>query len=133
MKTLKTLTLAAVTGLGLMATTAAANPANVERVTEGLIAAGMAIELDDQCGDVRVRMLRGLNFLQGLKSHLSDLGYSNAEIDAFIDNDAEKDRLEGIARQRLSALGVVEGNGASYCTVARGQIDQGTQVGRLLR
>lgn len=133
MNTLKNTTTAALLGLTFAATSASANPASVERVTEGLIAAGMAIELGDQCGDVRVRLLRGINFLQGLKSHLSDLGYSNREIDAFIDNDAEKDRLEEIARQRLSALGAVDGNGASYCTVARGQIFQGTQVGRLLR
>ncbi len=133
MNTLKNTTSAALLGLTFVASSASANPATVERVTEGLIAAGMAIELGDQCGDVRVRMLRGLSFLQGLKSHLGDLGYSNSEIDAFIDNDIEKDRLEAIARQRLSDLGAVEGNGASYCTVASGQISQGTQVGLLLR
>lgn len=136
MTTLKT-TLAALTfGAVLaapMATPVAANPAQVERVTEGLIAAGMAIELDDNCGAVDVRLLRGLNFLQGLKSHLSDLGYSNAEIDAYIDNDAEKDRLEAIARQRLSDLGVRVGETETYCIVARGQIAQDTAVGRLLR
>lgn len=129
---IRTSVLAAALGLS-MAVPATANPANVERVTEGLIAAGMALELGEQCGDVRVRMLRGLNFLQGLKSHLSDLGYSSAEIDAFIDNDAEKDRLEAIARQRLAALGVKSNDAASYCTVARAQIAQGTQVGQLLR
>jgi len=133
MKTMTSMTCAALLGLTLSASAASANPANVERVTEGLISAGMAIELGDQCRDVRVRMLRGINFLQGLKSHLSDLGYSGREIDAFIDSDVEKDRLEAIARERLSDLGVVEGNGATYCTVARAQIAQGTQVGQLLR
>jgi hypothetical protein len=123
---------AAVLG-AVMATSATANPGDVTRVTEGIIAAGMAVELDDNCGDVSVRMLRGLNFLQGLKSALRDEGYSNAEIDAWIDDDGEKDRLEAIARQRLSDLGVRTNDPASYCTVARGQIDQDTQIGRLLR
>lgn len=122
-----------VISLTLAATTATANPANVERVTEGLIAAGMAIELGDNCDDVSVRMLRGLNFLQGLKSHLQDLGYSNSEIDAYIDNRSEKARLETIARQRLNSLGVRTDDGSTYCTVARAQIAQGTSVGRLLR
>jgi len=116
-----------------LAAPAVANPANVARVTEGLIAAGMAIELAERCDDVRVRMVRGLNFLQGLKNHLSSLGYSNAEIEAFIDDDVEKDRLEGIARQRLVDLGATPGNAASHCSVARAQIAQGTQVGQLLR
>ena len=133
MMTLKNTITAAVVGLTLTATTATANPANVERVTEGLIAAGMAIELDDNCNGVSIRMLRGLNFLQGLKSHLQSLGYSNAEIDAYIDNRTEKARLETIARQRLNSLGVRTDDAATYCTVARGQIAQDTQVGRLLR
>ena len=119
--------------LSLSATLAMANPGNVERVTEGLITAGMAIELDDNCGDVRVRLLRGINFLQGLKSHLKDLGYSGRDIDAYIDNDAEKDRLEIIARQRLNDLGVRTNDASTYSTVAKGQIAQATQVGQLLR
>jgi hypothetical protein len=117
----------------MTATTATANPANVERVTEGLIATGMAYELGDKCNGVSARLLRGLNFLYGLKSHLRDLGYSNAEIDTFVDDRAEKGRLEAIARARLEALGVRTDDAATYCAVARSQIAQDTQVGRLLR
>jgi len=111
----------------------AQSPADVTPVTEGLIAAGMAIELGDQCDDVRVRYLRGLNFLQGLKNTLQEEGFTSAQIDDFIDSDVEKDRLEAIARSRLADLGVVTTQPATYCTVARGQIAQDTQVGRLLR
>lgn len=120
--------------LGLaFAAPASANPANVDRVTEGLIITGMAYELSEECGNVNARMIRGLNYLMGLKRHLEDLGYSDAEIDAFIDNDVEKDRLEGIARQRLADLGVRTGDEASYCAVARAQMAADTPVGRLLR
>ena len=132
MTPLKPLLSAALLG-AMLSTAASANPANVERVTDGLIAAGMAIELDDNCGDVRVRMLRGLNFLQGLKNHLQDLGYSNAEIDAYIDNRDEKQRLKDIAQERLFALGVRADDPATYCIVANAQIAEGTQVGQLLR
>jgi len=112
---------------------AQSSPSDVTAVTEGLIAAGMAIELGDFCDDVSVRMVRGLGFLQGLKRDLSDHGFSDEEIDAFIDDDAEKDRLEDIARGRLTDLGVVPGEPSTYCRVARGQMDQGTRVGWLLR
>ncbi|MCF2903434.1 DUF5333 domain-containing protein [Octadecabacter sp. CECT 8868] len=132
MKT-KTTWLMAATVAMAMGSTATANPRNVEYVTEGLIAAGMAVELGDYCGSVDVRLIRGLNFLQGLKRHLDDLGYTDAEIEQYIDNDVEKERLEGIARQRLADLGVRPGDSASYCTVARAQMAAGTQVGRLLR
>lgn len=108
-------------------------PGDIEEVTEGLIAVGMAVELSDRCDSVSARRLRGINFLFGLKSTLEEAGFSNAEIDAYIDNRAEKNRLEGIARDRLAALGVVPGQQSTYCSVARGQIAQGTQVGQLLR
>jgi len=122
-------------GLALAATTAFANPPlrDVTRVSEGLIAAGMAIELGDNCNSVSTRLIRGLNFLQGLKNHASDLGYSNAEIDAYVNDRAEKARLETIARGRLADLGVSVGDPASYCVVAQAQMAAGTQVGQLLR
>jgi len=112
---------------------AQSSPGEVTRVTEGLIAAGMAIELGDFCNGVSVRLVRGISFLQGLKGDLRDSGFTDAQIDAYIDNDQEKDRLEAIARGRLADLGVVTTEPASYCRVAQGQISQGTQVGQLLR
>lgn len=124
---------AALMGLTMIATTANANPGEVTRVTEGLIAVGMAFELSEKCDSVSARNLRGLNFLFGLKAHLQELGYSKREIDAYIDNRAEKDRLEAIARQRLATLGVRTDDPSSYCTVARAQIAQGTLAGSFLR
>lgn len=133
MFTFKKTTTAAVMGLTMLATTASANPSDVSRVTEGLIAVGMAFELSEQCDSVSARKVRGLNFLFGLKSHLQELGYSNREIDAYIDNRVEKDRLEAIARQRLETLGVRTDQPATYCSVARDQMAQGTLAGSFLR
>ncbi|SEW02054.1 hypothetical protein SAMN04488515_0684 [Cognatiyoonia koreensis] len=106
---------------------------DVSRVTEGLIAVGMAVELSDKCGDLSPRTLRGITFLRSLQNHARDLGFSQSQIDDFVDNKDEKRRLEAIARARLADLGVVEGQETTYCTVGRTQISQGTQVGRLLR
>lgn len=128
-------TLALVLGLALAATSALANPPlrDVTRITEGLIATGMAYELSEKCSSLNARTLRGINFLFSLRQHAQELGYSDAEIEAYTDNRAEQDRLEAIARERLAALGVREGDEASYCRVGRDQIAQGSQVGRLLR
>lgn len=121
--------------LTLAATTAMANPPlrDVTHVTEGIIAVGMALEISEKCDSLSARTLRGLSFLNSLKNHASDLGYSDAEIDAYVDDRTEKARLEGLARLRLSELGAVQGDAESYCRVGRAQIAQGTQVGRLLR
>jgi len=106
---------------------------DVAHVREGIITVGIAYEISERCDTIRARTLRGINFLSGLKNHARSLGYSDAEIDAYVDDSAEKNRLEGIARARLSDMGAVTGDAASYCTVGRGQIAANTSIGRLLR
>ena len=51
---------------------------------------------------------------------------------AYIDDRAEKARLEAIARERAVAMGVVEGEPETYCAVGRSEIARGSQVGRYL-
>ena len=77
--------------------------------------------------------MRGINYLYSLKGIASGLGYSDAEIEAYIDDKSEERRLEGIARQRLASMGAVAGNAETYCAVGRAEISKGSAVGRLLR
>ena len=106
---------------------------DVAKVRDGIIYTGMAYEISEQCDSISARLFRGLNYLQSLRRHARDLGYSEAEIDAYINDGAEKDRLEDIARAQLTRLGAVPGEKDSYCTVGRAQIAANTRVGWLLR
>ena len=106
---------------------------DVAYVRDGIVHVGMAYELSERCDGLRARLFRGLGFLQSLKRHASDLGYSDEEIDDYVNDRDEKKRLEAIARTQLIALGVVEGEEASYCAVGRAQIAANTRVGWLLR
>ncbi len=106
---------------------------DVAYVREGIIAAGIAYEISEQCGTVSARLFRGISFLNGLKSHARSLGYTEAEIDAYVNDKEEKNRLEAIARDRLSAMGAVNGQAQSYCTVGRSEIAKGSTIGQLLR
>ena len=119
--------------LGMPAMAADGPLKEVAYISEGLIIAAMVVEIDSKCDTIDVRLLRGINFLSGLKNHARDLGYSAAEIDAFINDAEEKARLEAIARDRLAALGVTASDNASYCTVGEAEIAANTSVGRLLR
>lgn len=104
----------------------------VPRVAEGLIATAIAYEIGERCDSLDGRRLAGLGFLLSLQAHARSVGFSQDEIDAYVDDDAEKDRLEAIARERLRGMGAVEGDGESYCAAGRAEIAAGTQVGRLL-
>ena len=106
---------------------------DVQRIRDGIIHVGMAYEISERCDSLRPRTFRGISFLNSLKNHANELGFSDAEVDAYVNDDAEKDRLEGIARQQLANLGAEAGNDASYCAVGRAQMDANTRVGWLLR
>lgn len=105
----------------------------VAHVRDGIIDVGMAYELSEHCDSIRARLFRGLGFLQSLKGHASELGFTDEEIDDYVNDRNEKKRLEAIARAKLVTLGVVEGEEASYCAVGRAQIAANTRVGWLLR
>lgn len=128
-----TTALIAATVMGAGYASAQAELKDVTRIRDGIVHAGMAYELSEECGDLSARLFRGISFLQSLKNHARELGYSDDEIDAYIDDNAEKDRLEILARAELARLGVVEGDEATYCAVGRDQIARNTRVGWLLR
>ena len=106
---------------------------DVAEIRNGIIFVGMAYEISEKCDSVSARLFRGLGYLQSLRSRARELGYSEAEIDAYINDEAEKDRLEGIARARLAQLGVVPERKETYCAVGRAEIAANTRVGWLLR
>ena len=104
----------------------------VKAITEGLIETAIAYEIDQVCEALDGRRLQGIALLWSLNSEARRLGYSQEEIRAFIDDDAEKDRLEAIARERLRGMGAVEGQAETYCDVGRAEIARASQIGRLL-
>jgi len=126
---------ALVLGFAVLAGATAANPeiGNVTHITEGLINTAIAYEIDRVCDSIDGRTLEGINFLWSLKQHASELGYSDAEIRAYVDNEEEKDRLEAIARDRLRAMGAVEGQPETYCGVGRAEMAAQSEIGRFLR
>ena len=106
---------------------------DVGYVTEGLIAVGIAYEISEVCESISPRTLRGLSYLNQLRSHAKGLGFSNAEISAYTDDRREQDRLEEIARKRLENMGAKRGDAAAHCAVGRAEIANGTTIGYLLR
>ncbi|KQI68512.1 hypothetical protein AN189_09350 [Loktanella sp. 3ANDIMAR09] len=130
---MRNLMIAAIAATGLTGPATAQGLADEAEITNGLLVVGMAYEISRQCDDIDARTFQGIRTLLNLKSRARDLGYSSDEVDAYIDDDAQKDRLEAIARRQLVQLGAVTGDPDSYCTVGRDQIAKGSGVGRLLR
>lgn len=106
---------------------------DVPYVSEGIIATGIAYEIGRVCPSLTARVLAGIFFLYELQSHAYDLGYSKAEVDGYINDKDEKQRLEGIARARLAAMGAVADQPETYCVVGRSEVAAQSQIGKLLR
>ena len=106
---------------------------DVAKVRDGIIYVGMAYEISEKCDSIDARLFRGLGYLQSLRNHARSLGYSDQEIDDYINDEDEKDRLEAIARAQLASLGVDTEDEATYCAVGRAQMAANTRVGWLLR
>ncbi|MBM2576198.1 DUF5333 domain-containing protein [Jannaschia sp. Os4] len=111
---------------------AAADLGDEPNVVEPLIAIGIAYEISKRCDSISARRVRGVTQLMSIRGRASDLGYSKSEIDAWIDDDAEKDRLEAVARERLAAMGAPEGNEAAHCEVGRAEIAKDSYIGSFL-
>ncbi|SDE00923.1 DUF5333 domain-containing protein [Limimaricola pyoseonensis] len=126
---------ALILGFVLVAGATAALPAlrDNQKIRDGLISTAIAYEIGRKCDSLDARWLTGIGFLNSLRSHALDLGYSRAQISAFIDDDAEKDILEAEARALLEAKGGVEGQWETYCEVGRREIAAGSRIGTLLQ
>ena len=129
----------------MAAPVAARRPGDIAEVREGLIAVAVGDMIQKNCGAISPRLVRVYTLRTQLIAAAREAGFTNAEIDAFVDNasNAEIDafvdnatvraELEGVARQYLEERGVEPAEPKSYCDVGNLEIAQQTDVGRLLR
>ena len=111
----------------------AASLADETRITGPLMSAAIGDRIRKRCPSISARMVRVWREARGLKAEARRLGYSEAEIEAFLDDDAARDRIERAAEEWLAAQGAVKGRPESYCRVGRREIERGSLTGRLLR
>lgn len=105
-----------------------------ERLHNGLLVITIGRHIERTCPSINRRNLAANTYLLGLASHAMGLGYSRAEVTAYVEDDAEQARYIRLARQYFAQRGVssdedVEG----ACRVGRDEIATGSPIGRLLR
>ncbi|MEX0311253.1 MAG: DUF5333 family protein, partial [Tateyamaria sp.] len=61
------------------------------------------------------------------------LGYSDKEIRAYVDSDAEKDRMRAKGEAYLAQHGVSYDNPNSFCTLGQREIERNSAIGVYLR
>ncbi len=126
--------LGVVLGLGLLPARAGGLPplSQNKYINESLIAAAIGEGIRRNCPTIGARIFRALGKANALKRYALSLGYSKAQIDAFINSPEDKARIIAAAKAYLAQNGVVEGQKETYCKLGRTEIAKGTLTGQLL-
>jgi hypothetical protein len=124
----------------MVASIAAAQPAfakvplrDVAEIDDGLFVVAVANEIRKQCDIISARMFRAYSYMNALQRRAGELGYSKAEIDAYVKSPDEKARMRARGEAYLKANGVSYADPETFCTLGRAEISKGTQIGQLLR
>ena len=104
-----------------------------QTIVNGFYNIGLADEVRKNCDGIDARLFRAYSYIKSLERHARKLGYSNDQIDQFVDNKAEKEKLRARIRADLAKRGASPKTPEGYCTVGREEIAKGSAAGRLLR
>ena len=115
----------------LVAVPAHASLADESDINSRLAVVATADMIRKGCGSIDARMVRAFSFLRDIGARAEDLGYSRAEIEAYVEDDAAKAVVEAGARAYLEGMGGMEE--AALCETGRAEIAAGSAIGRLLK
>ena len=119
----------------LLAAPALANPPlrEVAEIDDALLDLGIADRIRKNCPTIEARMIKAVSYVWNLKSQAKDLGYSEGEIEAYIDSDAEKDRMRARGAAFFAERGVDTSDPQSYCALGLQEIQKSSRIGSLLK
>ncbi|MCG7494758.1 DUF5333 domain-containing protein [Thalassobius sp. Cn5-15] len=119
----------------LLTSTAVAKPhlRDVAEIDDNMLWVALAVEISDQCDEIKPRTLKGLAFLNSLQSKAKRLGYSRDEIKAYVDSRAEKDRMRGRGEAYVKSKGLDPAQSDDLCSLGHAEIAAHSQIGVLLK
>ncbi|WP_294926967.1 DUF5333 domain-containing protein [uncultured Paracoccus sp.] len=131
MKRLIPAALAAVMAVGSPA--AALEPLSQEKyINDRLIAARIADRIRRECPGYNARMVYAWNQARALKSYARNKGYSEAQIDTFLDSKEDKRRIYAVAEDYLTRQGAREGDPQSFCRVGQQEFANNSYIATFL-
>lgn len=106
---------------------------DVDKIDDGILYIAIANEIRNECNSITARMFRALSTIRGLEAHAKSLGYSDQEIETYIDSKAEKARMRRRGEAYLADNGVSYAKPETFCALGRAEIERNSAIGVLLR
>lgn len=104
----------------------------VPEIADGIFAIVVANKIRRTCDDIGGRLVKGLTQAQALKARANELGYSDDEIRALFDNDAEKARMLERGKLYMARDGLDYDKPGDLCRLGRLEIQRKSAIGALL-
>ncbi|MDN5567601.1 MAG: DUF5333 domain-containing protein [Paracoccus sp. (in: a-proteobacteria)] len=101
-------------------------------VNDRLVQARVADLVRRGCPTIDARFIRAFSEARALKRYALDKGYSDDQIDAFLDSKDDRKRIYSAADRYMVEHGVVNGQPDSFCRLGRDEIARQTVAGSLL-
>jgi hypothetical protein len=126
------------TGLAALAVAAivpAASAASLSQETDintALFEIAVANEIRKECDSISPRIFTAIGRMNALKSEARRRGYSDAEIDAYVNDKAEKQKMRARRNEYIRAQGAVPDDGPSLCALGESEISKQSPIGALL-
>ncbi len=135
MRKIVIMTTALTLGAVLASGTAMAKPSlrDVAGIEDGLFAVSVADKIRRECDTISGRFIKARSVLLGLYETAREQGYSDDEIDAYVNAKSEKNRMRAKRDKYLAGQGVVKSDPTTYCAAGRAEIRKSSQIGALLR
>ncbi len=133
---MKRATLAAILGGSLVAQAVAAQtppPINEEQhINDSLLAAAVGAMILRDCSTIFPRYLVIKGKVDALEEYALGQGYTEEQIEAFLDDKDERKRMRKLANTYLRDHGVVKDDPETFCALGRDEIAKGTLTGEMI-
>jgi len=129
-------TMALAIGLAVTASGADARAQSLASETDintGLFNVAVAHKIRKECDEISPRLFKAIGYLQSLKNEARKRGYSDDEIDRYINDDVEKDKMDARRNAYIRASGAEPNDGPSMCRLGHQEIARQSQIGQLLK
>ena len=106
---------------------------NERDINDGLLVLAVADKIRRECDAIGGRLFTARSYARPLRELATDRGYSDAQVDAYINDKLEKARMREKRNAYFAAKGASNLDPDSLCVLGRDEIARGTQVGQLLK
>ncbi len=119
--------------LGGMANAARADLASEKDINAGLLAVAAADKIRRECSDFSGRFWAARSYVNQLKGMASERGYTEAQIDAYVNDSAEQAKMRERRNAYFKSKGASNLDAASLCRLGREEIKNRSRIGSFLK